>query len=174
MEIINILSLYKHLISTVKILRRYISSLQWKFYTNKTNGLQEWDHWFLYLSSHQRTLCQKPESASGPWGCLNINMSSYRYRDPHVKDETVLSLTWESPIPGGGGGVGGGGVFLLRWDPDPNIKTIFPGIWISIIKVRPSYHYNGSSYIGSILFIFKYPWDFVSAPTSLYSCYSFN
>ena len=29
--------------------------------------------------------------------CLNIMMSSYQYMDPHVKDKTVLSLTWESP-----------------------------------------------------------------------------
>ena len=32
---------------------------------------------------------------------LSIKMSSYQYRDPHVKDKddlaTVLSLTWESP-----------------------------------------------------------------------------
>ena len=25
----------------------------------------------------------------GPGGCLNIRMSSYQYRDPHVKDKTV-------------------------------------------------------------------------------------
>ena len=24
-----------------------------------------------------------------PGGCLNIKMSSYKYRDPHVKDKTV-------------------------------------------------------------------------------------
>ena len=28
-----------------------------------------------------------------PWGCLNIKMSSYQYRDPHVKDyENPLHL----------------------------------------------------------------------------------
>ena len=31
---------------------------------------------------------------SGPGGRLNIKMSSYQYRDPHVKDETGI------PIPG--------------------------------------------------------------------------
>ena len=35
------------------------------------------------------------------WGRLNTEMSSYQYRDSHVKDKTVsptvLSLTWESP-----------------------------------------------------------------------------
>ena len=35
------------------------------------------------------------------WGRLSIKMSSYQYRDPHVKDKTVsptvLFLTWESP-----------------------------------------------------------------------------
>ena len=37
-------------------------------------------------------------------GRLNIKMSSYQYRDSHVKDKTVsptvLSLTWESPYLG--------------------------------------------------------------------------
>ena len=36
-----------------------------------------------------------------PGGRLNIKMSSYQYRDYHVKDKTVsptvLSLTWKSP-----------------------------------------------------------------------------
>ena len=39
----------------------------------------------------------------GPGGLLNIKMSSYQYRDPHVKDQMVLfvlSLTWESPYLG--------------------------------------------------------------------------
>ena len=35
-----------------------------------------------------------------PGGRLNIKMSSYQYRHPHVKDKTVLSLTWESPYLG--------------------------------------------------------------------------
>ena len=39
-----------------------------------------------------------------PGGRLNIKMSSYQYRDPHVKDKavspTVLSLTRESPYLG--------------------------------------------------------------------------
>ena len=34
-----------------------------------------------------------------PGGRLNIKMS-FQYRDPHVKDKTVLSLTWESPYLG--------------------------------------------------------------------------
>ena len=29
-----------------------------------------------------------------PGGRLNINMSSYQYRDPHVKDKTVLRLCY--------------------------------------------------------------------------------
>ena len=37
-------------------------------------------------------------------GRLNIKMLSYQYRDSHVKDKTVsptvLSLTWDIPIPG--------------------------------------------------------------------------
>ena len=35
--------------------------------------------------------------------CLNIKMSSYQYRDSHVKDKTVLrpsTLIWESPYLG--------------------------------------------------------------------------
>ena len=52
---------------------------------------------------------------SFPGGRLNIKMSSYQYRDPHVKDKTVsptvLSLTWESPYLGKT-------VFILRRGPD--------------------------------------------------------
>ena len=51
---------------------------------------------------------------SPPVGRLNIKMSSYQYRDPHVKDKTVsptvLSLTWESPYLGKT-------VFILRQGP---------------------------------------------------------
>ena len=46
-------------------------------------------------------------------GCFNIKMSSFQYRDPHVKDKTVttvLSLTWESPYLGKT-------VFILRQGP---------------------------------------------------------
>ena len=46
--------------------------------------------------------------------CLSIKMSSYQYRDSHVKDKTVsptvLSLTWESPCLGKT-------VFILRRGP---------------------------------------------------------
>ena len=49
-----------------------------------------------------------------PGGRLNIKMSSYQYRDSHVKDKTVsptvLSLTWESPYLGKT-------VFILRRGP---------------------------------------------------------
>ena len=58
-----------------------------------------------------KTLVKQP-----PGGHLNINMLSYQYRDPHVKDKmvtpTVLSLTWESPYLGKT-------VFILRRDPGP-------------------------------------------------------
>ena len=37
---------------------------------------------------------------AGPVGRLSIKMSSYHYRDPHVKGKTVLSLTWESSYLG--------------------------------------------------------------------------
>ena len=51
-----------------------------------------------------------------PGGRLNIKMSSYQYRDSHVKDKTVsptvLSLTWESPYLGKT-------VFILRRGPGP-------------------------------------------------------
>ena len=54
-----------------------------------------------------------PGKRSG--GGLNIKMSSYQYRDPHVKDKTVsptvLSLTWESPYLEKT-------VFILRRGPD--------------------------------------------------------
>ena len=69
----------------------------------------------------------------GPWGRLNIKMSSYQYRDHHVKyktvSPTVLSLTWESPYLGKM-------VFILRQGlmvvaeaiaPGPvNMETVFP------------------------------------------------
>ena len=49
-------------------------------------------------------------------GRLNIKMSSYQYRDSHVKDKTVsptvLSLTWKSPYVNKT-------VFILRRGPDP-------------------------------------------------------
>ena len=51
-----------------------------------------------------------------PGGHLNIKMSSYQYRDSHVKDKTVSStvlfLTWESPYLVKT-------VFILRWGPGP-------------------------------------------------------
>ena len=53
-------------------------------------------------------------------GRLNIEMSSYQYRDPHVKDKTVastvLSLTWESPYLGKT-------VFILRRGPDCYMRS---------------------------------------------------
>ena len=33
-------------------------------------------------------------AGSSPGGCLNINMSSYQYGDPHVKDKTVSRLSY--------------------------------------------------------------------------------
>ena len=43
--------------------------------------------------------------------CLNIEIPSYQYRNPHIKDKTVLSLTSESPYLGKT-------VFILRWGLD--------------------------------------------------------
>ena len=43
--------------------------------------------------------------------CLNIKIPSYQYRNPHIKDKTVLSLTSESPYLGKT-------VFILRWGLD--------------------------------------------------------
>ena len=52
------------------------------------------------------------------WWFGNIKMSSYRYRDPHVKDKTtVLTLTWEPPYLGKT-------VFILRWAPGRS--RVFP------------------------------------------------
>ena len=56
--------------------------------------MSDWKIWWI----NSWVVCYK--------GCVtfNIKMSSYQYRDPHVKDKTVsptvLSLTWESPYPG--------------------------------------------------------------------------
>ena len=52
----------------------------------------------------QWTTCQVASDLRRPGGHLNIKMSSYQYRDSHVKDKTVsstvLSLTWEFPYLG--------------------------------------------------------------------------
>ena len=59
-------------------------------------------------------------SIRSPGGWFNIKMSSYQYRDSHVKDKTVsptvLSLTWESPYLGKT-------VFILNQDPG-----VYPGM----------------------------------------------
>ena len=72
---------------------------------------------------------QMHSTSSG--GRLNIKMSSYQYRDSHVKDKTVsptvLSLTWESPYLGkmvfilrrGPGSLG------LLWQTSPNGMGIY-------------------------------------------------
>ena len=66
--------------------------------------------WYASLRStgwhHNSILC----SGMKPGGSLNMKMSSYQYRDPHVNDKTVLSLTWESPYLVKM-------VFILRWGP---------------------------------------------------------
>ena len=54
-------------------------------------------------------------------GRLNINMSSYQYRDSHFKDrtvsQTVLSLTLESPHLGKT-------VFILRRGPGLQVAAV--------------------------------------------------
>ena len=58
-------------------------------------------------------------------GRLNIKMSSYQYRDSHVKDKTVsptvLSLTWESPYLGKT-------VFILRRGPGQWVNSLTLGM----------------------------------------------
>ena len=67
--------------------------------------------WFMWTQALQHNWFGPPEA---PGGRLNIKMSSYQYRDPHVKDKTVsptvLSLTWEPPYLGKT-------VFILRQGP---------------------------------------------------------
>ena len=64
---------------------------------------------------------------------LNIKMSSYQYRDPHVKDKTVsptvLSLTWESPYLGKT-------VFILRRGPGVLCKMGHPSEMHHKLKYR--------------------------------------
>ena len=45
------------------------------------------------------------------WGGLNMQMSSYQYKNPHLIDKTTLSLTWEYPYLGKT-------VFIFRHGPD--------------------------------------------------------
>ena len=42
-----------------------------------------------------------------------MKMSSYRYMDPHIKDKTVLALTWESHTWKDGYII----YIILRWSP---------------------------------------------------------
>ena len=62
-----------------------------------------------------------------PGGRLNIKMSSYQYRDSHVKDRTVsptlFSLIWESPYRGKM-------VFILR---PPAAAPCLPGLQQDIL-----------------------------------------
>ena len=68
----------------------------------------------IVILMDKQILCQDCYMSKSPWGRLNIKMSSYQYRDSHVKDKTVsptvLSLTWESPYLGKT-------VFILRRGP---------------------------------------------------------
>ena len=70
---------------------------------------------------------------SNSWGRLNIDMSSYQYRDPHVKDKTVspvLSLIWESPYLGKT-------VFILRRGPgllDSQDLLWYNPIWHTVLQ----------------------------------------
>ena len=68
-------------------------------------------------------------------GRLNLKMSSYQYRDSHVKGKTVsptvLSLTWESPYLGKT-------VFILRWGPG----FFFPSLFGKLTKDKYSALYQ--------------------------------
>ena len=65
----------------------------------------------------QTSTCELPKSLRIR---LNIKMSSYQYKDSHVKDKTVsptvLSLTWESPYLGKT-------VFILRRGPESFMRS---------------------------------------------------
>ena len=72
----------------------------------------------------------------GPGSRLNIKMSSYQYRDSHVKDKTVsptvLSLTWESPYMGKT-------VFILRRTLDQILnsqKYLLDELSILFVSIR--------------------------------------
>ena len=66
-----------------------------------------------------------------PGGCLNTNMSSHQYRDPHVQirgsHDRLISLTWESPCLAKT-------VFTLRWKTRTwsCYKSI---LWLMIAKI---------------------------------------
>ena len=65
-----------------------------------------------------------------PRGRLNIKMSSYQYsfRDPHIKDKTILSLTWESSYLGKS-------VFILKRGPGSCLiqaGSCLPRAWYTI------------------------------------------
>ena len=76
-----------------------------------------------YINKSNHVIAQMPVKQF--WrtgGRFNIKMSSYQYRDPHVKDKTVsrpfYSLTWESPYLG---------KTVLNWD----------GAKVHMVKITP-------------------------------------
>ena len=92
-----------------------------------------WDfEYILMIWNNLSTWPMSPQEITiAPGGRLSIKMSSYQYRDSHVKDKTVsptvLSLTWESPT-----------VLSLTWES----PTVLSLIW-------------ESSYLGKTVFILR-------------------
>ena len=93
---------------------------------HKSNKIKENSNTVRHLNNrtdhrHSKSCCDQSSPARRtmrsqlPGGRLNIKMQSYQYRDSHVEDKMVLSLTWESPYLGKT-------VFILRWGPWPNLQ----------------------------------------------------
>ena len=100
----------------------------------------------------------------GAGGRLNIKMSSYQYRDPHVKDKTVsptvLSLTWEPPYLGKT-------VFILRQGPVSYVGLLAHGGHSQYDVMAFGIHHSSQSiYVYLIWFpwLVWFPW-----PISVYA-----
>ena len=110
-------------------------------------------------------------------GCLNIKMPSYQYRDPHVKDKTVLRpsylLTWESPYRGKT-------VFILRQGPASDTQLIMSYMRTNnVIPISQNKHgvtrliaFGFTCYRKSCVFIF-FNWMPNEIVESFYRCYEY-
>ena len=59
-------------------------------WVNRSEQTQSLTNWFGLFTC----FCCYMGKQAKPGGRLNIKMSSYRYRDPHVKDKTVSQLSY--------------------------------------------------------------------------------
>ena len=107
--------------------------------------IQQDQRYKIFALSHQNWwgVDQLWKDTDQPGDCLNIKMSSYQYRDPHVKDKTVL---WSSYLEHGNPHtwkdclyiVQGLGPFLINTkSPMQDLSIRYWGTWG--LGTKPSY-----------------------------------